>query len=159
MDVSQSQHNGEPNFFVDATTVNTWRFSNPELYNFWYKLTLIIVMMISSLFSVPLSYLVLVQTRNVLKNTTTYARYSKAAKMQAQLIQQSSEGQDQGTEDWPHSAVFIESLIMEQTEETNQFTEYNSLDNTDQFQNEGGKPEEFVPVVRPLDPIEGLIRF
>lgn len=63
-----------------------------------------------------------------MKNTTTYARFSRAAKMQAQLVSQSNGGSDQGTEDWPHSAVFIESLILEQTEENSQYNIYNSLE-------------------------------
>lgn len=48
--------------------------------------------------------------------------------MQAQLVSQSNGGSDQGTEDWPHSAVFIESLILEQTEENSQYNIYNSLE-------------------------------
>ena len=43
---------------------------------FWYNLTLIEVLLISSMFALPLSYLVAVQTKNVMKNTTTYARFS-----------------------------------------------------------------------------------
>ena len=46
---------------------------------FWYKFTLVEVMIISSLFGLPLSYLVVIQTKNVFKNTTTYMRFSKKA--------------------------------------------------------------------------------
>ena len=78
---------------------------------FWFNFTLIEVLIISCMFGMPLSYLVLVQTKNVWKNTTTYARFSKQAQKQAEMIGANST--DGGTEDWPHTAVFIESLLME----------------------------------------------
>ena len=52
-----------------------------EAREFWFMLTLIEVLLISFLFAIPLSYLVAIQTKNVLANTTTYMRFSKRANM------------------------------------------------------------------------------
>ena len=46
-------------------------FEEEESYEFWYKVVLGEVIFIATVFILPLTYLVLIQTVNVYKNTTT----------------------------------------------------------------------------------------
>lgn len=63
----------------------------------------------------------------------------------------SSQQSDGGTEDWPHSAVFIKTLLQEQSTEFDQFNSYNSIEN------EGGGEQEEVSCLRPLNPEDNLV--
>ena len=62
---------------VNIFTVSILEFADESSYRFWYTLTLIEIIIIATGFMLPLTYLVLIQTVNVYKNTTTAARFGK----------------------------------------------------------------------------------
>lgn len=67
----------KPGPFFKATTASIIEFEHESSYSFWFYFVLIQVMLIATLFALPLTYLVVIQTGNVFKNTTTAARFSK----------------------------------------------------------------------------------
>ena len=81
--------------------------------------TLLQVIIISSMFSLPLAYLVVIQTQNVFRNTTTYQRFSKFRKLK--------------NIDQENRHDVINQLIVEQQLEQEEYNMYNSLVTGDQY--------------------------
>lgn len=93
---------------------------------FWVKFTLIEVTMIATFFTFPLLSLTIIQTQNLLRNTTTYQRFSK----KRALVK------DDRDDELGMTQSFVEGLLSEQLQEKEEIRIYNRyfniFDSTDQ---------------------------
>ena len=98
-------------FSYKDTVLTLEEVDNPDFANQMLQITLYYTGTVSAMFFLPLSYLVVIQTQNMVMSTTTYLRFSKFAKYKNRSV----------TDDY-----FLKSIKYEEKEEKQDFNSYNS---------------------------------
>ena len=110
IDAKISEEIGETQTQIDKSLI--FGVEDIDRANYWLSFVIYEILIIVNLFLFPLSYLVYVQTVNVLMDTTTNMRFNKFKRVKNNEQSATNE--------------FIEGLRVEQDQESIDFREYNS---------------------------------
>lgn len=110
IDAKISEEIGETQTQIDKSLI--FGVEDIDRANYWLSFVIYEILIIVNLFLCPLSYLVYVQTVNVLMDTTTNMRFNKFKRVKNNEQSATNE--------------FIEGLRVEQDQESIDFREYNS---------------------------------